>query len=163
MTVVDASAVIELLLGRPPAASLAQQLIDDPTIEMAAPHLLDAEVGQVLRRFERRGELDESAARGAMNDLADLPILRYPHGPLLGRSYDLRHNVTMYDALYLALAEMLDEPCLTADAAMMDVPGCRATVQRLADGADILRATDWVPIRPPALPSYVRAIGFAAG
>lgn len=131
MTVVDASAVIELLLGRPVAAGLAQQLIADPTIELAAPHLLDAEVGQVLRRFERAGELDESTARGAMNDLAALPILRYPHGPLLDRAYDLRHNVTIYDGLYLALAETLDEPCLTEDTALFDVPGCRAAVQRL--------------------------------
>ncbi|CAN5619322.1 type II toxin-antitoxin system ribonuclease VapC1 [soil metagenome] len=133
MTVVDASAVIELLLGQPVAARLAQQLIADPTIELAAPHLLDAEVGQVLRRFERSGELGESAARGAVNDLAALPILRYPHGPLLDRAYDLRHNVTIYDALYLALAETLDEPCVTEDAAMFNVPGCRATVQRLAE------------------------------
>jgi len=126
--VADASAVIELLLGRPTAEGLVGQLTDDPTLELAAPHLVDAEVGQVLRRFELRGELDEAAARAALGDLDDLPIVRYPHGPLLARAYDLRHNLTFYDAVYLALAEMLDAPFVTADAALAGVPGALASV-----------------------------------
>jgi predicted nucleic acid-binding protein len=126
--VADASAVIELLLGRPTAEGLVGRLTDDPTLELAAPHLVDAEVGQVLRRFELRGELDEAAARAALGDLTDLPIVRYPHGPLLARAYDLRHNLTFYDAVYLALAEMLDAPFVTADAALAGVPGALASV-----------------------------------
>jgi predicted nucleic acid-binding protein len=126
--VADASAVIELLLGRPTAEGLVGQLTNDPTLELAAPHLVDAEVGQVLRRFELRGELDEAAARAALGDLTDLPIVRYPHGPLLARAYDLRHNLTFYDAVYLALAEMLDAPFVTADAALAGVPGALASV-----------------------------------
>jgi len=126
--VADASAVIELVLGRPAAEGLVGQLTDDPTLELAAPHLVDAEVGQVLRRFELRGELDEAAARAALGDLTDLPIVRYPHGPLLARAYDLRHNLTFYDAVYLALAEMLDAPFVTADAALAGVPGALASV-----------------------------------
>jgi predicted nucleic acid-binding protein len=126
--VADASAVIELLLGRPTAEGLVGQLTDDPTLELAAPHLVDAEVGQVLRRFELRGELDEAAARAALGDLTDLPIVRYPDGPLLARAYDLRHNLTFYDAVYLALAEMLDAPFVTADAALAGVPGALASV-----------------------------------
>jgi predicted nucleic acid-binding protein len=126
--VADASAVIELLLGRPTAEGLVGQLTDDPTLELAAPHLVDAEVGQVLRRFELRGELDEAAARAALGDLTDLPIVRYPDGPLLARAYDLRHNLTFYDAVYLALAEMLDAQFVTADAALAGVPGALASV-----------------------------------
>ena len=94
-----------------------------------APHLLDAEVAHVLRRYVLRGELDIEQAGAALDDLANLPITRCPHGPFLGRALELRHNVTVYDALYLALGETLDAPVLTSDAALADVPGCRARVE----------------------------------
>jgi predicted nucleic acid-binding protein len=129
--VLDASAVLELLLNRPAGEPLARRLVSEPPEPLAAPHLLDVEVGQGLRRFERRGELDEASMKGALDDLAALPITRYPHLALLPRAIELRANATVYDAVYLALAEALPAVLLTGDAALADIPGCRAEVQVL--------------------------------
>jgi predicted nucleic acid-binding protein len=90
--------------------------------------LLDAEVGQVLRRFVLAGQLLPERAQAALQDLMDLPLIRYAHGPLLLRAFDLRANATVYDALYIALAEGLEAPLLTRDAALAAVPGHRAQV-----------------------------------
>ena len=93
-----------------------------------APHLLDVEVAQVVRRYWRAGEI--SAARGdeALRDLADLPIQRHSHEPLLGRIWQLRHNVTAYDAAYVALAEGMGAMLLTLDVALARIPGVRVPV-----------------------------------
>ncbi len=96
---------------------------------MVAPHLLNAEVGQVLRRHEGAGDISEERACEALEDLRDLGITYLPHGPLLARAFDLRRNTTIYDALYLALAEVLGVPLLTCDRALATVPGHRATVE----------------------------------
>ncbi|MGH3666296.1 MAG: type II toxin-antitoxin system VapC family toxin [Egibacteraceae bacterium] len=133
MTVVDASAVIELLLGRPPGAGVREPL--QRREQLAAPHLLDAEVGQVLRRYERRGELPERRARVALAHLAALPITRFPHAPFMDRAFDLRANATVYDALYVALAEALRAPLLTADAALRHLPGSTARVELLSNSS----------------------------
>jgi predicted nucleic acid-binding protein len=90
------------------------------------------EVGQGLRRFERRGELDDSTLLAAVEDLAALPIARYPHTPLLARALELRANATVYDAVYLALAEVLPAVLVTGDAAFAAIPGCRAEVEVLS-------------------------------
>lgn len=132
MIVIDASAVVDLLLGEPLGsigAHLARLLEAEVPLALAAPHLLDAEVGQVLRRYVRRGELDVGAAREGLANLAALPVTRYPHLGLVERAFDLRANVTVYDGLYLALAEALQAPLLTADAGLVGVPGCAASVQ----------------------------------
>ena len=114
MIVVDASAVLELLLLTPTGLRIAERVLD-PSASVHAPELLDVEVTQVLRRFERTGEL--TAARGfeALLDLADLAVERYPHRPFLPRIWQLRPNLTAYDACYVALAEALDAPLLTCD------------------------------------------------
>ena len=124
--VADASAVVELLLGR--AATLRQSLLEGQ--QLAAPHLLDAEVAQTLRRFVLAGSLNETAAGEALSDLGALPLTRYAHSALLLRAFALR-DVTVYDGLYLALAEVLEIPLLTGDAALASVPGCAAEVQLL--------------------------------
>jgi predicted nucleic acid-binding protein len=90
--------------------------------------LLDAEVGQVLRRLVASRALSAPRARDALDDLAALPIQRFAHGPLLARAFDLRHNTTIYDALYLVLAEGLRAPLLTRDRALASIPGHRAKV-----------------------------------
>lgn len=134
MIVVDASVVVEFLLGEPLNAigsAFADVLRADPPQPVGAPHLLDAEVGQTLRRYERRGEMDSDDARATLADLGRLPVTRYPHAGLLDRAFDLRANVTMYDALYLALAEATRAEFLTADGALVDVPGCQAQVRLL--------------------------------
>jgi predicted nucleic acid-binding protein len=125
--VLDASAAVDLILNGPGAAAIASRLRSEK--RAAAPHLLDAEVGQVMRRFERSGRITLGDAHAALEDLNALPISRYPHAPLLMRAFDLRHNVTLYDALYLVLAEAIGVPLLTRDAALSSIPGHRATVE----------------------------------
>ena len=125
MIVIDASAVIELLFGRPSGARVADELAHDLA---AAPQLLDVEVAQVIRRHELGGGIDRSQAVARLEGLADLPVHRYPHRPLIARAYAWRHNVTVYDGVYLALAEALDARLLTADRSLGRVPGCTATV-----------------------------------
>ncbi|CAN5470120.1 MAG: type II toxin-antitoxin system VapC family toxin [Acidimicrobiia bacterium] len=128
MIVVDASVVVDLLLGPGSDAgdTLAEHLVQREVV--CSPHLVDAEVGQTLRRFVLRGELSGSRAVSMVEDLVNVPIRRFPHTGLLGRAFELRSNVTVYDGLYLALAEALESPLLTGDAALADVPGCRAAV-----------------------------------
>ncbi len=128
MIVVDASAVIDLLLLLPPHGSAIAARLAAEAPDVAAPHLLDVEVAQVLRRWVLAGKLTDARARGALQDLADLPLVRYEHGPLLDRAFDLRANATVYDAVYLALAEALAAPLLTRDAALASVPGVRVAV-----------------------------------
>jgi predicted nucleic acid-binding protein len=127
--VLDASTVLDLLLDLPPHAHAIRRRIREETPGLLAPHLLDAEVGQVLRRYLRLRELTAERAEGALEDLRQLPLQRYPHGPLLDRAFELRENVTFYDGLYLALAEAADAPLLTRDARLGRVIGHRATVE----------------------------------
>ena len=93
-----------------------------------APHLIDAEVGHVLRRAVVRRELGPEAAQGALFDLARFPLRRAAHVGLLDRAWALRENVSFYDALYVALAERLDEPLLTLDARLASAHGVLAEV-----------------------------------
>lgn len=128
MIVLDASAAIELLLGATRRAPRIVERVREDSV-LAAPYLIDAEVGQVLRRFVIGRQLSMEGASAALQDLADLPVTRYPHAPLLSRAFDLRENTTFYDALYLALAEALDSPLLTCDAALASIPGHEARVE----------------------------------
>ena len=96
-----------------------------------APHLLDVEVAQVVRRYWRAGDVTASRGDEALRDLADLPIQRYPHEPLLGRIWQLRSNVTAYDAAYIALAEGLGAGILTLDKGLARIPGVRVPVDVL--------------------------------
>lgn len=130
--VVDASAAIDVLLDLAPHANALADRLRQESPNLSTLHLLDAEVGQVLRRYARRGQVSETRARAALDDLADLPLIRYPHLPLVHRAFELRHNTTFYDALYLALAEGLNAPLLTRDRALAHVPGHRATVEVVA-------------------------------
>ncbi len=82
---------------------------------MHAPHLIDVEVAQVLRRYATMGEIDDQRGTEALADLADFPIRRYPHDFLLTRVWTLRNNFTAYDAVYVALAEALNAQFLTRD------------------------------------------------
>ena len=86
-----------------------------PAESLHAPHLLDLEVAQAFRRAVAAGSLDPDRARQALDDLLLLDVERYPHDRLLPRIWDLRDNLTAYDAAYVALAEALDCPLLTCD------------------------------------------------
>jgi predicted nucleic acid-binding protein len=126
--VLDASVVIEVLLNTPVGESLADRVLD-PSETTCAPHLLDVEVLQVLRRYARRGDIDSERGRQAVDDLLDLPIERFPHDPFLPRIWELRQNATAYDATYIALAEALGATLLTRDERLARVPDHGATVE----------------------------------
>jgi predicted nucleic acid-binding protein len=115
--VVDASAAIELLLNTAAGVRISARLLSSGET-LHAPHLIDLEVAQVFRRYARSGELDAGRGAQALEDLADLAINRYPHDVFLPRIWELRHSVTAYDAVYIALAEALDAPLVTRDAAL---------------------------------------------
>ena len=130
MIVVDASALLEVLLNTPAAARVADRLFgSDETLH--APHLIDLEVAQVLRRYAARGALTADRGAQALQDLTDFPLVRYPHDLLLSRIWALRHNLTAYDAAYLALAEALEAPLVTRDAALAAAQGHTAAVELL--------------------------------
>lgn len=128
MIVVDASAVLEVLL-RTPAAATVEKLIFEPGETLHAPHLLDLEVAQVLRRYAAAGELLPDRCREGLSDLADFPLSRYPHDFILPRIWELRTNLTAYDAAYVALAEALDALLLTRDRRLAAAPGHDARIE----------------------------------
>ena len=129
MIVLDASAAIELLITSQRAAAVREAIGNE---RMQAPHLLDIEVAQVLRRFRARGALTESDVELAVEDLLQMRIQRHAHLALLPRIRELSDNATAYDACYLALAEELDAVLVTCDAKMSRVAGSRARTLVLA-------------------------------
>ncbi|MCY3880760.1 MAG: type II toxin-antitoxin system VapC family toxin [Chloroflexi bacterium] len=140
MIVIDASVVVDMFLGEGGLAGDELGARISRGEEIGAPHLLDAEVAQALRRLSMHGEMAIDRAHASVGEVVSLPIRRYSHGWLLRRAFELRDNATVYDALYLSLAEALDVPLLTCDARLRDVPGCHATVEVL-------------PVMPPGAPT----------
>lgn len=127
MIVVDASAVLELLLGTARGSAVAAHLTTT-TEPIAAPHVVDLEVAQVLRRLQAAGVISVPRARQALEDHRSLGWLRFDHAALLDRIWELRKNLTAYDAAYVALAEASSSPLLTCDAKLASAPGHSATV-----------------------------------
>jgi predicted nucleic acid-binding protein len=128
MIVVDASAVLEALL-RTPAARAVERRLFELSQTLHAPHLLDVEVAQVVRRYAANGEIDVERGHMALADLVDLPLHRYPHDFLLPRVWQLRNNLTAYDAVYVALAEALNAPLITRDKRLAASPGHHAQIE----------------------------------
>ena len=128
MIVVDASVVLEVVL-RTPAASRVEARLAEAAETLHAPHLIDLEVAQVVRRFCATRELSEERGEEALEDFSALKITRYPHGVLLPRIWELRHNVTAYDGAYIALAEALSAPLLTRDEPLSKAPGHEALIE----------------------------------
>jgi predicted nucleic acid-binding protein len=126
--VVDASAVIDGLLNDGRAA---ERIAGD---ELAAPHVLDAEVGHALRRLDRGGHIDAGVASGALDGLRALEIERYGHIDLLSPAWQLRGNLSFYEGLYVALASALDVTLVTLDARLAGAPGTTARVEVLPAG-----------------------------
>jgi predicted nucleic acid-binding protein len=98
-------------------------------LALQVPHLLDAEVANTVRRHAAVGDLDPDRGHQLLTDLLSLPLQRHPHDWLLPRVWELRHNLTAYDAVYVALAEALDAPLVTRDARLAAALGHGAKVE----------------------------------
>jgi predicted nucleic acid-binding protein len=127
--VVDASALVVALSDDGPDGDLVRRRLRGESL--AAPELVDLEVVSVLRKQLAIGALDGRRAGLALTDLAELPLRRAPHLPLLARCWELRDNFTVYDAAYVALAEVLDAPLVTADSRLGRAPGTTCQIDVL--------------------------------
>ena len=128
MIVVDASAILEVLLVTPVAQAIEERVFST-TETLHAPHLLDLEIAQVLRCYCASEEMTSERGYQALSDLTDFPITRYPHDLFLPRIWMLRHNVTAYDTVYIALAESLSATLLTRDARLASASGHQARIE----------------------------------
>ncbi|MFQ5550391.1 MAG: type II toxin-antitoxin system VapC family toxin [Gemmatimonadales bacterium] len=130
MIVVDASAVLEVILRTGVSANVADRLFAAGE-SLHAPHLIDVEVAQVIRRYVAGKSMGARRGREAIEDHVALPIERYRHDLLLPRVYELRRNMTAYDAVYVALAEVLNAPLVTRDAKLAKASGLRAKIESI--------------------------------
>lgn len=128
MIVLDASALLELLLGTPTGLRVVKAL-DDETKSVHVPHLADVEVAHVLRRLIALKEIDAQSADEAIDELQNLPLMRHGHDALLDRIWAMRKNVSAYDATYLALAEVLGATLLTCDRRLAKAAGSHVRVK----------------------------------
>ena len=130
MIVADASVVVTALVDDAGPGALSREVLLAEDVH--APELLDVEVLSAVRRQVLRGALASGRADAVVGDLLDLTVERYPHLALVGRAWQLRSDVSMYDAVYVALAEALDCVLVTADARLASAPGpeCEVLVLR---------------------------------
>ncbi len=128
MIVLDASAVVEQLFDTSKGLQIQERCLSGDE-GLHCPHLLDIEVAHVVRRYCQQGWISAERAIQAIEDLADFPLTRYAHQPFLYRIWDLRENLTAYDATYVALAELLAAPVVTCDARLASAPGHTATIE----------------------------------
>ncbi len=127
MLVIDASVLaVALLDDGPDGDTVRSRLLGE---QLAAPSLIDLEVASVWRGLARAGHLDPRRVGLALDDLHDLPIQRVEHTPLLARCWELRDNLTIYDAAYVALAEALQATLLTGDRRLATSTGPRCTIE----------------------------------
>ena len=140
MIVLDASAAIEWLFQSPAGIKIDKRIfstLETSTPETSTaetlhvPHLLDIEVTQVLRRYVRDKTITAQRGEEALQDLDDMPLRRYPHDFLIPRVWELRATLSAYDAVYVALAEVLDALLLTCDGKIASASGHSANVQVL--------------------------------
>ena len=128
MIVLDASAAVDWLL-QTPAGQRIENRIYSRKETLHAPHLLDVEVTQVLRRLVRQGVVPAHRAEEAVRDLADLRITRYGHFVFLPRIWQMRHNFSAYDAAYIVLGESLGAALVTRDGRLAAASGRAAQVE----------------------------------
>lgn len=121
IAVLDASAVVELVLGTRSGMQILTR-IADPQLSLHSPELVDIEVLSVLRRYELTDIIPPDRIACAIDNLRDLDLRRHPHGPILPRIWSWRYNLTSYDAACVALAEVLQAPLLTTDARLAGAP-----------------------------------------
>lgn len=128
MLILDASSALDLLLTLG-AHERIRERIERPGETIHAPHVIDLEIVQGLRRLTRSRRVDPERSAAALEDFCDLRLERYAAIPFVERIWQLRDNVSAFDAAYIALAEALDAPLITADAALARAPGTRARIE----------------------------------
>jgi predicted nucleic acid-binding protein len=129
LIVLDASAVVAVLVGQGQVAELIREKIGIPDQSLHVPHVMDLEVLHALRRQILLGTLSRERSSEALDDLKNITFVRYPHAAFVDRIWSLKGNLTAYDAAYIALAEALDAPLVTMDARLARAPGIRAVVE----------------------------------
>lgn len=128
MIVLDASAAAHFLLGLEPYAAWVRGRLGEAGT-CAAPHLIDVEVASVVRGITLSGQISPHRGLSTLRTLAEVPVVRFPVYPLLERIWSLRHNLTAYDAAYVALAEALAVPLVTTDAALARAAGHQVAIE----------------------------------
>lgn len=128
MIVIDASGALELLLRTAAGIRLSQRLRDETEV-IHVPHLIDLEIAQVLRRYVLLGTIDAKQGRWALRRWRDIDVERHPHEPFLERVWQLRANVTAYDAIYVALAETLSAKLISGDRKLARAPGLKGRIE----------------------------------
>jgi predicted nucleic acid-binding protein len=128
--VVDASVLVSALITDDDAGERMRLRLDAEDA-VCAPEVIDLEVASAWRRELLAGNIGEDRSRLALDDLADMPLARMPHRPLMPRIWELRHNLTSYDAAYVALAESLNVTLLTLDGRSTRAPSLRCEVELL--------------------------------
>ncbi len=129
MIVLDASAAVSVILNLGTSAPGIRRRLDEVDGEFHVPHLFEVEVFSTLRRHNLRGLLSEERSRVALDRLLSMRLVRYPHTSFIERIWELKDNVTAYDASYIALAETLDAPLITTDGPLARSSGHRASIE----------------------------------
>jgi predicted nucleic acid-binding protein len=132
LNVVDASVLVEYLAAGEQVEAAREAIRRERWVW--APALVDAEVGQALRRQVRGAEISARKAGAALDDLLEMRVQKVPHRHLIDRAWELRDNVSFYDGLYVALAEALDAPLLTLDGKLARASGLRTEVELIGEG-----------------------------
>jgi predicted nucleic acid-binding protein len=130
LKVIDASVLVPALTGRGEHYRRAIEAMSGT--ELAAPELVDLEVVSALRRMVRSAVMSDPQALAVLNELAVIPLARASHLPFATRVWELRNNLSAYDASYVALAEALDASLLTADARLASAPAIRCDIELIA-------------------------------
>lgn len=134
MAVVDATVLVEYLADAS-RAELAREQLGRHRHRLWAPHLVDAEVGHALKRHVRHGDLEADDAEHALDELIAMELNRVEHAALLPRAWELRDNLSFYDALYVALAEAIGQPLITFDGRIAKAPGLEIEIEVLSQAA----------------------------
>lgn len=130
MRVLDASVLVEILLQTPLGIRHTNRVLD-PNDSLHAPHLLEVETLQAIRRLTLSGEISNGRAEAALISMLDLGLTRHEHTPFIGRIWELRTSMTAYDATYIALAEVLSAVLFTCDSKLARAHGHQAKVELL--------------------------------